>query len=161
MKKTIIATIVAISVSASVFAQNVVLQNEYIKAGVNESTGTLGSGGNTSPGLLYDNTGSSTWNTAYDYLTPGSPYEGWAVRIDNSDGTQFKLYGNNNAGFQMDSNTTVSGAWVGTPTASSAVWAGSATEFDIRHTYSLPSAQKYLDITTRLDAKVAMPHLYF
>ena len=148
-------------VAASVMAQNAVLENEYIRAGVNQTTGTLGSGGNTSPGLLYDNTGTGTFNTAYDYLTPGSPYEGWAVRIDNADGTQYKLYGNNNAGFQMDGNTTVSGAWVGTPTASSAVWAGSATEFDIKHTYSLPSAQKYLDITTRLDAKEAMPHLYF
>jgi hypothetical protein len=161
MKKQLIATIVAAMLSTSALAGNVVLQNEFIKAGVNETTGTLGSGGNTSPGLLYDNTGSSTWNTAYDYLTPGSPYEGWAVRIDNTDGTKLKLYGNNNAGFQMDSNTAVSGAWVGTPTANSAVWAGTATEFDIRHTYSLPSAQKYLDITTRLDAKEAMPHLYF
>jgi len=160
-KRNLLAAIIATALSTSVLAGNAILQNEYIKAGVNESTGTLGSGGNTSPGLLYDNTGSSTWNTAYDYLTPGSPYEGWAVRIDNTDGTKYKLYGNNNAGFQMDSNTTVSGAWVGTPTASSAVWAGSATEFDIRHTYSLPSAQKYLDITTRLDAKAAMPHLYF
>lgn len=161
MKKNLIAAIVAAMLSASAIAGNGILVNEYIKAGVNESTGTLGSGGNTSPGLLYDNTGTGTFNTVYDYLTPGSPYEGWAVRIDNADGTQFKLYGNNNAGFQMDSNTTVSGAWVGTPSASSAVWAGSATEFDIRHTYSLPSAQKYLDITTRLDAKAAMPHLYF
>jgi hypothetical protein len=161
MKKTIISGLLTAILSTSALAGNAVLQNEYIKAGVNESTGTLGSGGNTSPGLLYDNTGSSTWNTSYDYLTPGSPYEGWAVRIDNSDGTKFKLYGNNNAGFQMDSNTTVSGAWVGTPTAGSAVWAGSATEFDIRHTYSLPSAQKYLDITTRLESKAVMPHLYF
>jgi len=161
MKKQLIATIVAALLSSSALAGNSVLQNEFIKAGVNESTGTLGSGGNTSPGLLYDNTGSSTWNTSYDYLTPGSPYEGWAVRIDNTDGTKYKLYGNNNAGFQSDGNTAVSGAWVGTPTANSAVWAGSTTEFDIRHTYSLPSAQKYLDITTRLDAKEAMPHLYF
>jgi len=142
-------------------AQNVIIQNEYIKAGVNESTGTLGSGGNTNPGLQYDNTGTSTFNSAYDYLTPGSPYEGWAVRIDDSSNTLYKLYGNNNAGFQMDGNTTVSGAWVGTPSASSAIWAGATTEFDIKHTYSLPSAQKYIDITTRLDAKQAMPHLYF
>ena len=137
------------------------MQNEYIKAGVNESTGTLGSGGNTDPGLQYDNTGTSTFNSAYDYLTPGSPYEGWAVRIDDSSNTLYKLYGNNNAGFQMDGNTSVSGAWVGTPSASSAIWAGTTTEFDIKHTYSLPSAQKYIDITTRLDAKEAMPHLYF
>ena len=161
MKKTIITSIIAAVLSTSAIAGNEILVNEYIKAGVNESTGTLGSGGNTNPGLQYDNTGTGTFNSAYDYLTPGSPYEGWAVRIDNTDGTKFKLYGNNNAGFQMDGNTAVSGAWVGTPTASSAVWTGTATEFGIRHTYSLPSAQRYLDITTRIEATAAMPHLYF
>ena len=161
MKKNLIAAIVAAMLSTSAIAGNEILVNEYIKAGVNESTGTLGSGGNTNPGIQYDNTGTGTFNSAYDYLTPGSPYEGWAVRIDNADGTQFKLYGNNNAGFQMDGNTAVTGAWVGTPTAASAVWAGTATEFGIRHTYSLPSAQRYLDITTRIEATAAMPHLYF
>ena len=160
-KQKLLATLVAMVVSSSVFAQNAVLENEYIKAGVNQSTGTLGSGGNTSPGLLYDNTGTGTFNTRYDYLTPGSPYEGWAVRIDDVSGNRLQLYGNNNAGFQMDGNTAVSGAWVGATSASSAVWAGSTTEFDIKHTYSLPSLQKYIDITTRLDAKTAMPHLYF
>jgi len=161
MKKNLIAAIVAAMLSTSAIAGNEILVNEFIKAGVNESTGTLGSGGNTNPGLQYDNTGTGTFNSAYDYLTPGSPYEGWAVRIDNADGTQFQLYGNNNAGFQMDGNTNVTGAWVGTPSASSAVWAGTATEFGIRHTYSLPSAQRYLDITTRIEATAAMPHLYF
>ena len=149
------------SVCFTAQAANEILVNEYIKVGVNETTGTLGSGGNTNPGIQYDNAGTGTFNPSYDYLTPGSPYEGWAVRLDNTDGTKFKLYGNNNAGFQLDGNTAVTGAWVGTPTASSAVWAGSATEFDIKHTYALPSAQKYLDITTRIDAKAAMPHLYF
>ncbi len=154
------ALLIASAIS-SASAQNVIMNNEFINVGVNATTGTLGSGGNTNPGIQYDNAGTGTFNPSYDYLTPGSPYEGWAVRIDNTDGTLYKLYGNNNAGFQSDNNTAVTGAWVGTPTASSAVWAGSATEFDIRHTYSLPSAQKYLDITTRIDAKEAMPHLYF
>jgi hypothetical protein len=161
MKKNLIAAIVVAMLSTSAIAGNEILVNEFIKAGVNESTGTLGSGGNTNPGLQYDNTGTGTFNSAYDYLTPGSPYEGWAVRIDNADGTQFKLYGNNNAGFQMDGNTAVTGAWVGTPSASSVVWAGTTTEFGIRHTYSLPSAQRYIDITTRIEATAAMPHLYF
>ena len=156
------AMALAISLMAtSAIAQTYILENEYIRAGINDTEGTLGSGGNTNPGIQYDNAGTGTFNPSYDYLTPGSPYEGWAVRIDNTDGTQYKLYGNNNAGFQMDGNTAVAGAWVGTPTAGSAVWLGSATEFDIKHTYSLPSAQKYLDITTQIDAKIAMPHLYF
>jgi hypothetical protein len=159
-RRSLLALLVA-SVCFTAQAANEILVNEYIKVGVNETTGTLGSGGNTNPGIQYDNTGSGTFNSAYDYLTPGSPYEGWAVRLDNTDGTKFKLYGNNNAGFQMDGNTAVSGAWVGTPTAASAVWAGTATEFSIRHTYSLPAAQRYLDITTRIDATAAMPHLYF
>ena len=160
LRRSLLALLVA-SVCFTAQAANEILVNEYIKVGVNETTGTLGSGGNTNPGIQYDNAGTGTFNPSYDYLTPGSPYEGWAVRLDNTDGTKYKLYGNNNAGFQMDGNTAVSGAWVGTPTASSAVWAGSATEFDIKHTYALPSAQKYLDITTRIDAKAAMPHLYF
>ena len=159
-RRSLLALLVA-SVCFTAQAANEILVNEYIKVGVNETTGTLGSGGNTNPGIQYDNAGTGTFNPSYDYLTPGSPYEGWAVRLDNTDGTKFKLYGNNNAGFQSDGNTAVTGAWVGTPTASSAIWAGSATEFDIKHTYALPSAQKYLDITTRIDAKAAMPHLYF
>ena len=154
-------TAALLCLTTTVMAQTYILENEYIRAGINNTTGTLGSGGNTNPGIQYDNAGTGTFNPRYDYLTPGSPYEGWAVRIDNTDGTKFKLYGNNNAGFQMDDNTPVTGAWVGTPTAGSAVWAGSITEFDIKHTYSLPSAQKYLDITTQIDAKAAMPHLYF
>ena len=76
MKKQLIATIVAAMLSASAMAQNVIIENEFVRAGVNETSGTLGSGGNTRPGLQYDNTGTSTWpcdSCQGDYLTPGAP----------------------------------------------------------------------------------------
>ena len=50
--KRIVAALAVAFATSTALAANGVLQNEYIKAGVNELTGTLGSGGNTSPGLL-------------------------------------------------------------------------------------------------------------
>jgi len=61
-----------------------VLENDYVRAGVNATTGTFGSGGNTSPGLLYDSTGTGSFNTSYDYLTPGSPFDGFSVKVDGT-----------------------------------------------------------------------------
>ena len=157
MKKNLIATIVAAMLSASAFAGNEILINEYVKIGINETAGTLGSGGNTNPGIQYDSTGTGTFNSSYDYLTPGSPFEGWSVRIVDGSGTLIGQYHNNNTGV-VD---VTGGAWVGTPTASGAVWAVSYSDFNLQHTYSLPSGKQYLDIDTRIEAKIAMPGLYF
>jgi hypothetical protein len=154
-KKKIVASVIASILSSAALAQNVILVNEYVKAGVNQTTGTLGSGGNTSPGLLYDSTGTGTFNTSYDYLTPGSPFEGWAVRIVNGGvGTN---YHNNNAYVTQ----VAGGAWVGTPTSSSAVWAVNHSDFNLQHTYSLGAGKQYLDIATQIQANIAMDGLYF
>ena len=141
-------------------AQNVIIENEYVRAGVNLSTGTLGSGGATRPGLQYDNTGTHTWPCSScqgDYLTPGSPFEGFTVRIEDSSGTLIRSYTNNNTG----TKSITTGVWSGSPTAASAIWAASTVDFDITHTYSLPSGQKYIDINTQFTALAAMPKLYF
>ena len=50
------------------------LENIWVKAGVNATSGTFGSGGSTSPGLLFDPTGTGTFDPSFDYLTPGSPF---------------------------------------------------------------------------------------
>ena len=160
MKKNLIAAIVAAMLSTSALAGNVILVNEYVKAGVNESTGTLGSGGTTSPGLLYDSTGTGPFNTSYDYLTPGTPVEGFSVKGLDSSNTVLFSTSNNNASYMSTSPLT--GAWIGTPTASSAVWESTSnSNFNLRNTYSLPSGIQYIDISTRIEAKVAIDHLYF
>lgn len=141
----------------SAYAANGILINEYVKAGVNETTGTFGSGGNTAPGLMYDNTGSGTFNNAYDYLTPGSPFDGFTVRLEDSSGTLIRTYTNNNAG----NAHAISGAWVGSTSSSSAIWAGSNSDFDFQNTYSLPSGQKYIDIDTQITAKMNIGKLWF
>ena len=141
-------------------AANQILVNEYVKAGVNETTGTLGSGGGTSPGLLYDSTGTGTFNTGYDYLTPGTPYEGFSVKGFSSANSLLFYTHNNNADYMASSPIT--GAWIGTPSAASAIWASTSNaNFNLQHSYSLPSGKQYLDINTQIEAKVAIPNLYF
>lgn len=157
MKKTLIAAIVAAMVSAPAWSQNAILQNEYVRAGVNQLTGTFGSGGNTSPGLLYDNTGTSTFNTAYDYLTPGSPFDGFAVKVDGTN------YNNNNAG----NTRNITGGWTSgtTTSATTADWSGSfthaTTTWGVRNLYSLPAGQPFIDITSTITAGSAASQVWF
>jgi len=154
IKKIVVAISMAMVVSASAIAQNAVLQNEYVRAGVNVVTGTFGSGGNTSPGLLYDNTGTSTFNIAYDYLTPGSPFDGFAVKIDGTN------YSNNNA-----MGASIAGTWTSATSASGADWTGSFSHggatWGVRNIYSLPAGQPFVDITSSITAGSAATQVWF
>ena len=40
-------------------------------------------GGGVTPGIQYDDSCTGTFNAAYDFLTPGSPYEGVSVNVNN------------------------------------------------------------------------------
>ena len=116
------------------------LQNEWVTAGINNNMGTFGSGGSTSPGLLFDPTGTGTFDTNYDYLTPGTPYDGFAVKVDGTN------YSNNNTGTGA---ITASGFVDGTDTLT---WSGSvAGVFNLDNEYSLASGQKFVDVTTTIE----------
>lgn len=129
-----------------------VLENEWVKAGVNGTTGTLGSGGRTSPGLLFDPTGTGTFNPGYDYLTPGSPFDGFSVKVDGTN------YANNNTGAATITNDG-NGLTDGTHTLS---WTGGVSGvFDITNTYSLAPNTPYIDITSIITMGVSATTLSF
>ena len=159
MKLSLLAGSALILSSHAALAGNVIIENEFVRAGLNELTGTLGSGGNTRPGLQYDSTGMGDFPTdgeQGDYLTPGSPFEGFTVKIDNDGSTT--SYTNNNGG----GTDITGGAWIGTPTASSAIWAATKDSvFNIQNTYSLPTGQQFIDISTKIDALTDMDTLWF
>jgi hypothetical protein len=162
MKKTIIVSVIMALLSTTALADTSsmnsgvagmgILENSYIRAGVNGTAGTLGSGGNTSPGLLYDSTGTGTFNTGYDYLTPGSPFDGFAVKVDGTN------YTNNNA-----SGLSITGDGIGLTNGTNTLsWTGGvAGVFDITNIYSLGTTSQYVDITTRITANTAMGTLSF
>ena len=129
-----------------------VLENDYVKAGVNGTTGTLGSGGNTSPGLLYDSTGSGTFNTSYDYLTPGSPFDGFSVMVDGTN------YTNNNSG-----STGITGDGNGLTDGDGTLsWTGGVTSvFDITNTYSLGTTAEHIEIESAITMGVDATDVWF
>ena len=136
-----------------------ILENDYVRAGVNGLTGTLGSGGNTSPGLLYDSTGTGTFNTGYDYLTPGSPFDGWSVMIDGTNYTN-NNNGNTKAVTGMLYTDTNIGLVDGTNTLT---WEsnGERTDFEIEHQYSLGATAEHIEIGTSITMKQDADDVWF
>jgi len=164
--KKALAAASALLMGTSATAAPLVLQGNYVKIGTNDA-GTVGSGGRTAPGILYDSTGTATFNDAYDYLTPGTPFEGWTVKGIDSDGTTVLFnYTNNNTNVTSPAitGTLVDKSGVeyrGLTFDNRAVWSGSVTEFDIEHDYRFNDNQQFVDINTRLDFKINVPTFYF
>ena len=165
MRRTISAAAMAALISGPVFADTSslsttssgmgVLENDYVKAGVNGTTGTFGSGGNTSPGLQFDSTGTGTFNSSYDYLTPGSPFDGWSIKIDGSNSY------NNNASTSSATWLDSDGLANGTDTLT---WEGTNPAYSgwsVEHIYSLGATSQYIDITTNITAGSAASTVYF
>lgn len=165
MRKKIIAAAVAALLSTSVWAQTAtingttgmgILQNDWVKAGVNTNTGTLGSGGGTSPGLLFDPTGTGTFNPSYDYLTPGSPFDGFSLKVDGTNKT------NNNAGTLQISKT---GGLTLSNSDTTLTWTGASTyggnSWSISNSYTLGVSKPYIDITSTIVAGAAATNVYF
>ena len=95
---------------APAFATPITLTGNYLQVGISDY-GTFGSDGSTEPGLLHDPAGTKNFypgGIANDYLTPGSPHDGFAI---NSTETGFVNNDNNGvSGFGMASPTLLTGA---------------------------------------------------
>ena len=147
------------------FAGNVTLQGNCVKIGTSDR-GTIGSQGNTAPGILYDSTCTSTFNPSYDYLTPGTPFEGWTIK--GLDGTAVLFdHSNNNASYGPNNpvtgtNVDYSGvSYRGVTYDNRAVWSGSTSNFNIEHDVRFNDSQEFVDINTRIELLVNVPTLYF
>lgn len=164
MKKSILAVVVATMFSASAYAQTAsitgtgmgLLQNNWVRAGVNTNTGTLGSGGGTSPGLLFDPSGTGTFNPSYDYLTPGSPFDGFALKVDSVNKS------NNNTGMVQIAKTaglTLSNS------DTTLTWTGASAfggnNWTVSNAYTLGVGKPYIDITSTIVAGGAASNVYF
>jgi uncharacterized repeat protein (TIGR02543 family) len=153
------------------------LENEWIKVGVNKDRGTFGSGHLTSPGILFDPTGSGNFDTTYDYLshindtnnintTSNIPHDGFALKVDGTNKTN-----NNQTHFMCP---ILGGAWCTNDITGSTsfvdgtnelTWTGSVTvgggTWTVKNTYSLLPGQKFIQIQTSITAGSNASTVYF
>jgi hypothetical protein len=163
MRRIIGGTVLAILISTTAFADTSsingtssmgVLENNWVKAGVNSNTGTFGSGGGTSPGLLFDPTGTGTFNAGFDYLTPGAPFDGFSLKVDGVNAA------NNNTGSTsfVDADGLTNGTntltWSGDRAFGSSTW-------NVTNTFTLGTTASFVDVTTTITAGSAASSVWF
>jgi autotransporter-associated beta strand protein len=123
------------------------LQGNYIWTGVSNN-GTLGVGGSTTPGFVFDASGSGDFNTANDYLTPGLPHEGFSISFSGS-----SVLSNNNDGNTIQIGSATSPLSVSNGYDHSVSWSGTVDGvLTIEHVYGLNDDGRQLDITTTITA---------
>lgn len=141
-----------------------VMVGDYLKIGVN-AVGALGSGGATPPGILYDGTGSGTFNPAYDYLTPGSPQEAFVLTGSTSGGAFTATNSNANLGGAQiaGSLSNYSGvAYNGTTYDQRVVWTGAyGSTLSVTHDYHFNAGGQQLQIETTITALTDITGLSF
>lgn len=137
-------------------ATPITLTGSFIKTGVND-VGTLGSGSSTSPGLLFDRTGTGDYRSNNDYLTPGVPYDYFGVRSN-----QTGLVGNSNS-FVTNLITTVSGPTnLSSGSTLSASWSGTFDNlFNITNTYTFNDTSQRINVLTSITALQDLTNLQF
>jgi alpha-tubulin suppressor-like RCC1 family protein len=135
-----------------------ILAGNCVKIGVKD-TGSLGVGGNTNPGIQYDDTCTGTFNDAYDFLTPGTPWENIAVNVD---GTSYVE--NNDGPHDIATNPTIqdkSGIrYRGTTFDKRAVQMSENAKFKMENDIRFNNNSKFIEITTYITATVPMTEVY-
>ena len=141
-----------------VVAGTLELTGNCLRIGV-KNTGSLGIGLTTSPGILFDKTCTGTFNPAYDFLTPGIPWEDLSLKLD---GVQY--HENNNRPHDFVTNASIenkSGVeYRGTTWALRAVQKSENAAFSIENDFHFNEYSKFIEIHTYVTPKAAVTTLF-
>lgn len=133
--------------ASSVLASPIIMEGNYVYTAVSNN-GTLGYGSTTSPGIVHDITGTSTWPVD-DYLTPGSPFEGFYVSS-----TETGVIGNNNTGSSTISTQAITDTSSSSGYDQSVNWTGLVDSF-----FTLETNTFYNDSDERISMSTSLTAL--
>jgi len=137
--------------SVGVQAVPLTLTGDFVQVGISDR-GSFGSNGSTAPGIRHDPTGTGNFTPggiANDYLTPGTPHDGFGIRSAST-------------GWIQNDNTGISGFGSASPTllagaaaegfAHAATWSGSFAGGTITNSYFFNDGDERVLIKTTITA---------
>jgi hypothetical protein len=164
--RTAVAAAFLAAVGTSAYAAPLTLTGNFVEVGISDY-GTFGSDGNTAPGMLHDPTGAGNFSPGgipNDYLTPGTPHQGFGVTYTTpaGAGSGFQQNDNDGAGsaFGFTSPTVLSGpAAMGY--ANAATWSGTNGTLNITNSYFFNPNDERVLVNTTIHANVGVTNLAF
>lgn len=136
------ATLAAVLVSSTALSAPLTITGDFVSVTITDN-GVFNS-------LIFDKSGTRNYDPNFDYVAPGTPFEGFGVRIDgvashfensNSDFSQIPQVG------ALIQNSAVIN------NGGSVTWNGTSTGgFSIQHTFFLGQTDQRVNITTKLTA---------
>lgn len=133
---TRIAAVAAMAFAGLAQAATVTIANQNVRAVVTDG-GVLSS-------LRYDPTGTGVFSPAYDYVSPGTPFEAFAVYTGSGNAV------NNNYNNSWNITGTTTAALGGFDFG--AIWSGSNSLYTISHLFFFNTGDQRVNITTTLTA---------
>ena len=158
MSKILLATAM-VALATPAFAVPLILTGNYIKVGIGDR-GTLGVGGNTSPGLLHDPTGTQNFGIN-DYITPGTPHESFSLVS-----SEFGFSTNDNYTGVSSAFTSATGPVLLTGAAAmgytnAATWTGANAFASVTNSYFFNPNDERILIMTTITAISSLTNLAF
>jgi hypothetical protein len=155
-KLLLISAAVAAALATQAQAVPLVLQGNFIQVGISDA-GTFGSNGNAQPGFIHDATGTGTFLSNRDYVSPGIPHDGFSVKSDQT-------------GWRQNDNASIGGAFgTASPTTTTvagfslaATWTGEiADQVRVTNTYFFNPGDERVNVTTTITALTNLTNLRF
>ena len=146
---------------ASVETWGLLFSGDYIQVGVNKF-GTFGNSNTYGEGVLYDGTGTGTFNSNYDYLAPGWAWEGFTI----NDGDTILANNNNYSGYSSTITdgtlTNYSGtSYNGSTYDNRAVWTGETANVSLTQDIFFNNTDQQIQIATQITAKTDLTDVYY
>lgn len=152
------ALVASAAMAVPAVATPLTMTGDYLQVSISDY-GTFGRNGGTPPAYVHDPLGTGTFDLSTDYISPGSPHDGFSIVASEFSWAENNNYGNSDFGFS--SPTLLAGA-AAMGYANAATWSGVLSGFlEVTNSYFFNPGDERVLVVTTLTALSDLTNLAF